>query len=192
MGDENPPLNKTINIMSSCYISSGVQLGCSDGIGGINYIYILGGASGATVSGVTYDANDEITGATGNGTFYKFALKRNTSVLDQAVNKNFANGTIYYTPTLKVVFYYYQASLRDQVLLLAKNDNLQVIAVDRNGTQYMLGLTNGLYISAGTASSGTQFADRNGWEITFTGEEPLLAPIISGSLSSVFSGFTFA
>jgi len=178
--------------MSTCYISSGVQLGCSPGIGGLSYIYVLGGASGATVSGVTYDSADQVTGATGSGTFYKFQLKRGSSSLQQTVNKNFENGTIYYTPELKIVFYYYQASLRDQVLLLAQNDNLQIIGVDRNGTQYLLGLSNGLYVSAGTAATGTAFADRNGWEITMTGMEPSLAPVINGSLASVFSGFTFA
>ena len=32
----------------SCYISSGVQLGCSDGIGGIKKIYIVGGGGSVT------------------------------------------------------------------------------------------------------------------------------------------------
>jgi len=38
----------------SCYISSGVALGCSDGIGGIKQIYVVGGATGA-ITGYTYD-----------------------------------------------------------------------------------------------------------------------------------------
>jgi YD repeat-containing protein len=60
----------------SCYISSGIQLGCSDGIGGIKKIYIVGG--GGSVTGYTYDADGAITGATSTTgtTLYGFELKR--------------------------------------------------------------------------------------------------------------------
>ena len=46
----------------SCYISSGISLGCSDGVGGIKKIYIVGG--GGSVTGYTFDADGAITGAT--------------------------------------------------------------------------------------------------------------------------------
>ena len=70
----------------SCYISSGVDLGCSDGIGGIKSIWVLG-ASGATAPDVTAVAvtgtTGPITGITGSGVWYNFELKRNTSSLSQ-------------------------------------------------------------------------------------------------------------
>ena len=76
----------------SCYISSGVALGCSDGIGGIKTIYVLG-ATGSTVPDVTAvsisGSTGPITGITGAGTWFQFELKRNTSSLSQNVTKSF-------------------------------------------------------------------------------------------------------
>ena len=173
--------------MSTCYITSGVQLDCSFGIGGIKSIYILGGA-GATVSGYTTEANGSITGMTGTGTFYNFELKRQTSSLQQIITKNYENGSLFYDNELKVRFYKYDATKRDQVRVLAQNDKLKIIAVDQNDVQYYLGSANGMYLSAGTAQTGTQFADGNTWEITFKGMEPELARVIDGVLSSVWNG----
>ena len=64
----------------SCYISSGVDLGCSDGIGGIKSIWVLG-ASGATAPAVSAVAitgtTGPITGITGTGVWYNFELMLN-------------------------------------------------------------------------------------------------------------------
>lgn len=173
----------------SCYISEGVALGCSDGIGGIKEIYVLGG-SGSTISGITYDANGAITGVTGSGTLYQFQLKRNTSSLVQTVNKNFENGTIFFEQVLTAVMFKYDQDKRDLLKILSQNDNLKVVAVDQNGTQYLLGQTNGMYLGSGDASSGTAFGDRNGYTLGFTGQEHEPANVISGALSSVFSGIS--
>jgi hypothetical protein len=99
---------------------------------------------------------------------------------------------VYYTPELLAVFYKYDAVKRDQVLTLSHNDNIKVIGVDQNDVQYYLGETNGLYLSAGVLGTGTQFSDRNGMEVTFSGMEPNPARVIDGTLATVFSGFTFA
>ena len=63
----------------SCYITSGEAFGCSDGIGGVKKIWVVGG-TGSTLGGVTgftYDADGAITGATSvAGTeLYGFELK---------------------------------------------------------------------------------------------------------------------
>ena len=170
----------------SCYISSGVQLGCSDGIGGIREIYIVGG--GGSITGLTYTADGSITGgtATTGTTIYGFQVKRNTSSLTQNVTKSFENGTIFYDQELKVVFYKYDQAKRDQVKILGQNDQLQVIAVDQLGTQYYLGQTNGMFLSAGALGTGTAYGDRNGMELTFKGQEQNPANVIVGDLASVF------
>jgi hypothetical protein len=71
---------------------------------------------------------------------------------------------------------------------LGQNDKIQIVAIDQLGTQYLLGQTNGLYLSGGAAASGTAYGDRNGFEFIFTGEEPSPANVISGDLASVFTG----
>lgn len=176
----------------SCYISSGIQLGCSDGIGGIKKIYIVGG--GGSVTGLTFDtiAPDlgAITGATSTTgtTLYGFELKRNTSTLTQNTTKSFENGSIYFEQVLTAVFFKYDQDKRNQLKILSQNDKLQIIAIDQLDTQYYLGQVNGLYLSGGSAATGTAYGDRNGFELIFTGQEQQPANVIIGSLASVFTG----
>jgi hypothetical protein len=178
----------------SCYISSGVDLGCSDGIGGIKSIWVLG-ASGATAPDVTAVAvtgtTGPITGITGSGVWYNFELKRNTSSLSQNTTKNFENGTIYWEQVLTAVLFKYDQDKRNQLLVLGQNDQTQIIAIDQNDTQYYLGQVNGLYLSGGSAATGTAFGDRNGFELIFTGQEAAPANVISGVLSSIFTAGGF-
>jgi hypothetical protein len=178
----------------SCYISSGVDLGCSDGIGGIKSIWVLG-ASGATAPDVTAVAvtgtTGPITGITGSGVWYNFELKRNTSSLSQNTTKNFENGTIYWEQVLTAVLFKYDQDKRNQLLVLGQNDQTQIIAIDQNDTQYYLGQVNGLYLSGGSAATGTAFGDRNGFELIFTGQEAEPANVVSGVLSSIFAAGGF-
>lgn len=172
----------------SCYISSGVALGCSDGIGGIKKIYIVGG--GGEVTGFTYDADGGITGATSSSgtTLYGFELKRNTSSLVQNTTKSFENSSLFWEQVLTVVLYKYDQDKRNQLKVLGQNDQLQIIAIDQNDVKYMLGQTNGMYLSGGSAGTGTAYGDRNGFEMIFSGQEKEPARVIEGSLASVFVG----
>lgn len=172
----------------SCYISSGVALGCSDGIGGISKIYIVGG--GGEVTGYTYNSSGAVTGATSTTgtTLYGFELKRNTSSLAQNTTKNFENGSIFWEQVLTAILFKYDQDKRNQLLILGQNDQIQIVAIDQNGVQYLLGQSNGMYLSGGSASTGTAYGDRNGFELIFTGQEPEPARVISGALSSVFAG----
>jgi len=172
----------------SCYISSAVALGCSDGIGGIKKIYVVGG--GGSVTGYTYDADGAITGATSTSgtTLYGFELKRNTSSLAQNTTKNFENGTIYFEQVLTAILFKYDQDKRNQLKILSQNDNIQIIAIDQNDVQYNLGQVNGMYLSGGSAATGTAFGDRNGFEMIFTGQEHEPANTIIGALGTVFAG----
>lgn len=176
----------------SCYISSGIALGCSDGIGGIKKVYIVGGAGvdNGGVTGFTYSSDGSITGATSASgtTLYGFEVKRNTSSLAQNVTKSFENGTIFFEQVLTIVAYYYSQDKRNLLNTLSQNDELQIIAIDQNDVQYMLGQVNGMYLSGGSAATGTALGDRNGFEFIFTGQEKEPARVISGTLATVFSG----
>jgi hypothetical protein len=178
--------------MANCYISSGIDLGCSDGIGGISSIWVLG-ASGATapsVTGLTV-VTSGITTISGNGVWYNFELKRNTSSLAQNTTKNFENGTIYWEQVLTAVLFKYDQDKRNQLLVLGQNDKIQIVAVDQNGVAYYLGQVNGMYLSGGSAATGTAFGDRNGFELIFTGQESAPSNVVNGTLSTVFAAGGF-
>ena len=178
----------------SCYISSGVDLGCSDGIGGIKSIWVLG-ASGGTAPSVSVVAitgtTGPITGITGSGVWYNFELKRNTSSLAQNTTKNFENGTIFWEQVLTAVLFKYDQDKRNQLLVLGQNDKIQIVAVDQNDVAYYLGQVNGLYLSGGSAATGTAFGDRNGFELIFTGQEAEPANVVNGALPTVFAAGGF-
>jgi hypothetical protein len=180
--------------MSSCYLSSGVDLGCSDGIGGIKSIWVLGtsGATAPSVSAVSITGTTgPITGITGSGVWYNFELKRNTSSLSQNTTKNFENGTIFWEQVLTAILFKYDQDKRNQLLLLGQNDNIKIVAVDQNDVNYYLGQVNGMYLSGGSAATGTAFGDRNGFELIFTGQEADPANVVSGTLSTIFAAGGF-
>jgi hypothetical protein len=45
-----------------------------------------------------------------------------------------------------------------------------------------------MYLSGGSAATGTAFGDRNGFEMIFTGQEHEPANVIDGALATVFAG----
>jgi hypothetical protein len=186
----------------ACYITSGEELGCSDSIGGIKKVYIVGG--GGEVTGYTYNAAGAITGATSTTgtTLYGFELKRGVSSLTQTLNKSYENGTVFFTQELTIALYKYDTAKRDKLKVLSQNDNIQIVAIDQNDVQYFLGQVNGMYLSGGSAATGTAFGDRNGFEMIFTGQEHEPANmLLSGTydeqtatyaqvLGSIFTGAT--
>jgi YD repeat-containing protein len=179
----------------SCFITQGVSLNeCADSIGGIKKVYIAGGigTEDGGITAFTYDADDQITGSTvaSGTTLYGFEVKRNTSSLTQTITKSFENGTVYFEQVLELVMFKYDKDKRKILDALVKKDNLQIIAIDQNETQYMLGQVRGMYVSGGTAETGTALGDRNGFTITFQGDEPIPARIVEGSIATVFSGAT--
>lgn len=176
----------------SCFISTGLTFECSDGLGGIKKIYVVGGSATAEVTGFTYDADGAITGATStSGTqLLGFDVKRNTSSLVQTVTKSFENSSVFFEQVLTVVFFKYDQDKRNILQALSQNDQLQIIAIDQNDVQYMVGQVNGMYLSGGDANSGTALGDGNKLTFIFSGQEPTPARVISGALGTVFTGAT--
>jgi hypothetical protein len=174
----------------SCFITSGEQLGCSDSIGGIKKVYIVGG--GGSVTGYTYDVDGAITGATSTSgtTLYGFELKRGVSSLTQTLNKSYENGTVFFTQELVISLYKYDTEKRNKLKVLSQNDALQIVAIDQNDVQYLLGEVNFSYLSAGDATSGQALGDKNGFSMTFQAEEFEPARVIDGALATVFAGAT--
>lgn len=174
----------------SCFISAGAALGCSDSIGGVKKIYIVGG--GGEVTGYTYNATGAITGATSTTgtTLFGFELKRNTSSYVQTTTKNYENGSVFFEQVLTAVLFKYDQEKRNQLKVLGQNDNLQIIVIDQNDVQYLMGQINFSYLSGGSASTGLALGDRNGFELIFTAQEQEPSRVITGALASVFTGAT--
>lgn len=170
---------------SSCYVSSNVCLGCASNVGGLKTIYLVAGE----ITGVTYDASSAITGITGTGDIYEFALQKQSSSLTETINSSLENGTTFYQQDAVLVFHKMEQSKRNQVKLLAFNRGLKAFAVDNNDTIWYLGGDfDGGFLSAGTGQTGTAFGDANSYNITlsFYSKEP--ATTLGDTLANVVTG----
>jgi hypothetical protein len=163
----------------ACALTQGYTLDCKDNIGGLKEVYFapvedLGTltATAGVVTTITMDSGKY---------FYKYDLVKESSNFAEAINTNVQNGTVFYAITLEVILNKLQVNTRNEILLLAKN-RLVAVAKDNNGTMWILGSENGLDITGGGSASGTAFGDRNGYTLTFTGNEKELAYKFTGTV----------
>jgi hypothetical protein len=163
----------------NCALTSDYVFGCDVGIGGLKEVYIieLGNIVSVTESSGTLTA---ITKATGK-VFRKYQLVLETAFFDENITGNRQNGTLFYAQAGTVVINKQQVAVRNEILLLAKNQ-LAIITKDNNGAFKLYGREFGLMLQTGSANSGTAWGDRNGYTLNFTGNELELAPFVSDSV----------
>lgn len=179
----------------ACDITSGFTLGCRDNVGGIKNVYILSGS----VSGVTASGG-AISDIAGSGTFYKFELPRNVGDFTETPVPSLENGTVFYTQTVNTAFHKLQASIRNQVKVLAQNPALKIVVETENGSDdnvgqfFYVGQYRGATLTGGSGTTGTAFGDANQYALTFEATEPFPAQEIttSGALTDALTGITVA
>ena len=162
----------------ACALTQNYTLDCKDSIGGIKTLWFAAvediaswTGTGGTYTGVTMDSGKY---------FWKYDLVKESSNFAEAVNTNVQNGTVFYAQTLEIILNKLQVNTRNEILLLAKN-RLVAIVVDNNDKAWVLGKDNGLDITGGGSATGTAFGDRNGYTLTFTGNEKELAALFTGT-----------
>ena len=163
----------------SCALTQGYTFDCKDNIGGLKAVWFIGwnDVSSLTESSGTITA---ITKASGK-VFYKYQLVRNTSSFTENIAGSVENGTVVYNQELSIIINKMQVSMRNEILLLAKN-NMMAVIEDQNGRYWLAGRYNGLDLLSGSASTGTAQADRNGYTLTFSGGEKEMAPAVQASV----------
>ena len=158
--------------MACSNLTAGFTLDCNDSNGGIDKIFIANGpvASITESAGIVTAINDA-NGALAPADFFEFEVPRQTSSFAETVAVSQENGTVTYDQALTMVFNKMDAAKRNQILLMAEATSMIVVFKDANGKYFSVGLERGAYMSAGSATSGTAYADRNGYEITLSGME---------------------
>ena len=103
--------------------------------------------------------------------------------LNETITATQENGTVTYrSRSVTMVFNQMMAEKRNQILLMAQATTMVAVAKDSNGKYWSIGLELGAYMSAGTATAGTVYSDRNGYEITISGMEKAPMFEITGSI----------
>ena len=117
--------------------------------------------------------------------------------MTETINASAQNGTVYYTPEVTIVMSKLDATKRNEIKLLAQNRLVAIVETnDEVPAYFVVGVTTGLEVSAGTSASGTAYADLQGYSITLSGMEaaPMLQvdPTTSVALvAAVTSTVTF-
>lgn len=168
----------------SCALTQGYTLSCKESIGGIKAVWFI---PFGDVTAITQASGIVSTITKGGGkVFYKYELVKNTGSFTETVTASVENSSVFYAPELTIILNKLQANTRNEILLLAKN-NLIAVFQDSNNKYWLIGKINGMDITGGTAATGTAQGDRSGYELTFSGGEPELAPEVA---SGIIAGLT--
>lgn len=165
----------------ACAIVSGYALDCKNTVGGIANVYIT---ELANVTSANQNASGYVTSITlaGGKKFFKYALEpRVANSFTETIQASPANGTVAYSQSVVVDFTKLQFATQAKLQLLIQNRTL-VIVETKDGSFFLFGLVNGMEVSAGTAHSGANMNDKQGYMITFTGEEKAFANEIDPSI----------
>jgi len=167
----------------ACDITQGFTLDCNDSNAGLDKIFIANGP----VQSITETAGT-ITAITVGGSaltpsdFFEFEVPRQTSSFTETINVSNENGTVFYDQALTMVFNKMEASKRDQILLMAQNNEMVVVFKDNNAKYFSVGIERGAYMTAGTSTSGVAYGDRNGYELTISGMEASPSFEVTGTI----------
>lgn len=154
----------------SCILTSGYTLDCRDNVGGIETIYITELANKNSITA----ASGVITNFSLNSgkQFWVYDIQKETASITENIPDGIANGTLYYEQTLVMTLRKLQATLRNEIYLLAQN-NLMIMVKLRTGKYFLLGENNGMELQTLASTSGTAMGDASGYTLTFIGKETL-------------------
>jgi len=171
----------------ACSITSTLSLDCINSVGGIKTAYFYAGTwtSATEVAG-------QVPAIIGTGTFYEFALPKDTAFFTETINVSNTNGTLFYQGDLTIVLQKLSTTIRTQLLLLAQNRDIRIVFEDNNGTLWLVGATRGCSMTSGTIATGTAVGDLNGYTLVFQAQEPSAAIALDDTLANVVSGISIS
>ena len=166
--------------MACTALTRGRTLNCNRISGGISAVYF---AVLDQITSITYDSTAAPNGVReiddidmGGNSIYKYALPLGTSSLTDTIVGSRENGTIYYTPTINIIYNKLSKEDQQEIKLLAATKTVVFAELNQqlaNGHNVIvaMGMVNGMELNAGTMDSGAAWGDRNGYTLTFDGME---------------------
>jgi hypothetical protein len=181
--------------MASCFLSTGYTLDCrTSSTGGLKSLHILGG-SGNTITGYTV-TNSQVSAIGGTGTWFKFELPKQSASLTETLGVNTTSQSVTFQPEIVINLPKLQTQLRDIFVDLVSQNEIFCLVEDNNSRYWLVGLDNGLQVTAGSLVTGQAYTDINGAEaLTMSGGEPtsIREVTVVTTIADVFTtgGFTF-
>lgn len=158
--------------MACSNLTSGILDLCNSGFSGVEKVFLANGPvqsiteTAGTVSAITVGGSALVP-----ADFFVFDVPRQTSTINETITATQENGTVTYQQDITMIFNQMEASKRNEILLMAQATTMVAVVKDNNARYWSIGLELGAYLTAGTATSGTAYSDRNGYEITISGLE---------------------
>jgi len=156
----------------ACDLTTGFTVGCNESTGGISEFWFANMPDDFEVSKT---ATGEASAITGTGlAYFKYETTNAqgaSSVMNDNPTVNDQNGTSYFDQTCTYVLNKMDTTKRNEVKMLARA-KLSVIIKDNNGKYWLMGEVNGVRMTAGDTGTGTALGDRNGYSLSFQGQEP--------------------
>ena len=183
-----------------CAIANGRTEQCKDSISGIQAVYFVNfgiNPENVTYSGTSPDFGDDIQLITGVTDLYKYELKGGNT-FEQNIRSSRENGTTYFEQTLTIQMKRQDVATHKNVKFLAYG-RPHIVVHTRSNQWFIMGLLEGADVNAGKVSTGTQYGDFNGYELTFVANERIPANFLTNAtgdladeteLETLFSGAT--
>ncbi len=161
----------------ACLMTTGRKLACKDAVGGIKAIYF---ADYGTLGTATIGVTGYVTAFTGTAyTLYQYDVK-SASGLEQTINSSDDNGTTFFEQTLTCVLTKLDPLTQVELQKLIAT-RPHVFIQDNNGNYLSVGMTRGTN-TTGSISTGVALGDLNGYTLTITAQEPLMAQFVTSTL----------
>ena len=167
--------------MACTALTRGRSLDCNRISGGVKAVYF---AVLDEITAFTFDSTaapnqvreiDDID--MGSNKLYKYTLPLGVSSLTDTIVGSRENGTIYYTPTINIIYNKLSRADQAEIKLLGATKTVifaelnQTLASNGHNVITAMGMINGMELNAGTMDSGAAWGDRNGYTLTFDGME---------------------
>lgn len=157
----------------SCDITNGRIEQCKDSVSGLKAIYFINYDDLNSDSGLTYDNVDTDLIVTWEPNaiinLYKYELKGANS-FETTINSSRENGTTFFQQTLTIQLKRQDVTTHKNVKLLAYG-RPRIVVRTMTDQFFLMGLTQGADVTAGTVSSGSALGDFNGYNLTFEAME---------------------
>ena len=164
-----------------CIIVEGVTLDCRQGAGGVDKIYLTEWANVASVTSAS--GSISAIGMNSGKKFWEVQLEMEVAQFNEDASVSIENGTTFYAQTLTFSVYKMTAKNRNIVRLLTQN-RLAVIVKDMDGVFRLAGETRAMHLTASASTTGKASGDKNGYNITLTGKEPLPSNTVASGIIS--------
>ena len=177
----------------ACAITKGRGVDCNRISGGVKYIYFWVLDESATYA---YDAVDKSLIDNidfNNKSIYRYTMPMGVASATDTIVGSRDNGTVYFTPTVEVLYNVLSAADQEEIKLLTATKVrifVQLNQVDASGKDIILaaGMVNGMELNAGTAQTGAAWGDKNGYTLTFDGMEQVPMAVLDSYGSEPFDG----